>query len=94
MVNCPICRKEHNTWANMSTHMILIAINRRGDDHGRYLDLLTGKDQQTWGHRNDAAVGNLMKRYYKKLGRLPTLEELEEARGDDSRINTLTELDD
>lgn len=56
MPNCPICGKEHKTLVNMSTHMILIAINRHGDDHERYLDLLTGRDQSVWGHRNDAAV--------------------------------------
>ena len=87
MVGCPICRSEHRTWTNMSTHIILTAITHEGDDHGRYLDLLTGKDQSVWGHKNDAAVGNMMKRYYRRLGRLPTLAELEDARGDDLGID-------
>ena len=86
MVACPVCGSEHKTWTNMSTHMILTAITHYGGDHGRYLDLLTGKDQSVWGHRNDAAVGNLMKRYYRRLGRLPTLGELEVARGDERGI--------
>jgi len=67
--------------------MILIAINRHGDEHERYLNLITGKDQHVWGHRNDAAVGNLMKRYYKKYGRIPTLAELEEVTDYGSGIN-------
>jgi hypothetical protein len=93
MLACPICRSEHRTWTNMSTHMILKAGYERSighagdDDHARYLDLLTGKDQHVWGHKNDAAVGNLMKRYYRKLGRFPMLQELEDARGYDSGID-------
>lgn len=92
MVACPICRSEHRTWTHMSTHMILKAVNERsmghtGDDpHATYLDMLTGNDQHYWGHKHDAAVGNLMKRYYRRFGRLPMLQELEEAITDDSGL--------
>ena len=78
MPSCPICGNEHKTMVNVSTHMILIAINHPGDDHERYLDLLTGRDQSIWGHKNDAAVAALMRRFYRKLKRLPMLEELED----------------
>jgi hypothetical protein len=84
MANCPICGKEHKTLVNMSTHMILIAINHQGDDHGRYLDLLTGRDQHVWGHKNDAAVAEIFRNFYRKLKRFPTLEELEDR--EDSKL--------
>ena len=93
MAACPICRSEHRTWTNMSTHMILKAVNERsmghtGDDpHATYLDLFTGKDQHFWGHKHDATVGNVMKRYYRRFGRLLTLQELKCARGADSGID-------
>ena len=77
----------------MSTHMILKGINERsighsGDDpHATYLDLFTGKDQHIWGHRHDAAVGNLMKRHYRRKRHLPMLQELEYGGCDDEGIN-------
>jgi len=76
MVRCPVCGSEHTRWSYMSTHMILTAINR-SYEHERYLNLITGKDQHVWGHKRDAAVGNLMRKIYKKYGRLPSLNELE-----------------
>ncbi len=79
MVKCPICGKEHKKMLYMSIHMILFAIYHRGDDHGRYLDLLTGKDFHFWGRKNDAAVAKLLLKYHQKLGHLPTLQDLEEA---------------
>ena len=91
MVNCPVCGKEHKTMVNMSTHMIMIGvhsvINRIGDNHERYLNLLTGKDIHVWGHKNDAKVAELMSKYYRRKKRLPTLEEMEEANDYDSRMD-------
>ena len=77
MPNCPICHEEHSPFLNLSRHMVLYAFNHRGD-HERYLVLLTGQDMSVWGNRKDAAIARLMQKYYRKLRRLPLLEELEE----------------
>jgi len=77
MPYCPICGEKHSPSLNISRHMILKAITHN-DDHERYLDLLTGRDMSVWGHKNDASVANLLKKYYRKLGRFPALVELEE----------------
>ena len=76
MVKCPVCTEEHKKIAHVTTHMIEKAKYHRGDDHQRYLELLTGGDESCWG-RNDKAIASLMRRYYKKYRRLPTLQELE-----------------
>ena len=71
------CGEEHSPCINLSRHVILKAINHH-DDHELYLNLLTGKDMHVWGHRNDANVAALMRKYFRKYKRLPTLLELEE----------------
>lgn len=93
MVCCPVCRDESKTWTDMSRHMVEKAsyertIDHVGDDpHARYLDLFTRRDQSFWGHRHDARVGDMMRRFCRRNKRLPTLQELEDARGHDSSID-------
>jgi len=64
--------------------MIETAICNHYDDHERYLDLFTGKDQNFWGHRHDSLIAKSLNNYHRKRGRFISLIELEERNDKDS----------
>ena len=79
MQNCPVCGEEHSTFLNLERHMVQSERHEKGE-HQEYLALLTGKPFAEYAFHNDHAIAMLLQKYYKKLRRLPTLDELEEAR--------------
>jgi len=76
MLECPICRKEYNSFLNLARHMVMTERRKEHEGHQLWLSLFTGKPFVEYAFGKDGQIAILMQKYYRRKRCLPSLEEL------------------
>jgi hypothetical protein len=76
MLECPICKKEFESFLELAGHMILIVQNEKHDEHQLWLSFFTGKPFAGNISGKERQIAVLMQKYYDKNRHLPSLKEL------------------
>jgi hypothetical protein len=76
MQECPVCKKEYNSFLELAGHMIFIVQNEKHDEHQLWLSFFTKKPFVGNSSGKDSQIAALMQNYYNKNQHLPSIKEL------------------
>jgi hypothetical protein len=76
MLECPICKKEFDSFPELAGHMVFVVQKEKHDEHQLWLSFFTGKPFTGDVSGKEGQITVLLEIFYGKHRRLPSLKEL------------------